>query len=73
MTKLRFAFDRPADFLPRFVKTAELAQCVAEVAPCSAFTRRIASHNILFCRLAVEGHGVFIAAEDIAVQVPQLP
>src|SRR6185295_15507780 len=57
MAGLRFAFDRPADFLPRFVQAAELAQGLCEVVSRKAFARRIAAFDILVCGLPVEGDG----------------
>ncbi len=72
VAELRFAFDRPADFLPRFVEAAELAQGVGEIVPRAPFVRHIADLDILVRGLPVEGHGFLRAVEDIVIQVPQL-
>jgi hypothetical protein len=48
MAELCAAFDRPADFPPRFVQAAELAQGIAEIIPHAAFVHRIADFDIPF-------------------------
>ena len=66
------AFDRPADFLPRFVEAAELAECDAEIVPRPAFIGDIADLDILVHGLPVKGRGFLRAVENIIIQVPQL-
>jgi hypothetical protein len=41
MAELRVAFDRPQDFLPRFVEAMELAQRAGEIVPSAAFSQGV--------------------------------
>jgi hypothetical protein len=47
VAELRVAFNRSADFPPRSIKTAELAQGIAEIVPRHAFVRQITDLDVL--------------------------
>ena len=72
VAELRVAFDRPQDFLPRFVEAAELAEREGrDCSFCDLPSRRRDSRQPVH-RLAEEGHGFLRAPEKIVIQDPQL-
>ncbi len=71
VAELRFAFDGPADFLPRLIQAAELAERFRKVVSVLALARLIAKLNILVGSLLIEGGG-FFGAIGTTIQIPEL-
>jgi hypothetical protein len=72
VVKLLFTFDRPEDFLARFVKATELSETNGEIVPRYPFISCVANLNILVCRLAEESRSFLRATQDPAIQIPKL-
>jgi hypothetical protein len=72
VAELRLAFDRPQDFLPRFVEPAKLSQADTEVAPNYPFTGLIADFDILVRCLTEKCDGFLGSAQRIVPLLTQV-